>query len=275
METKHYIPILTIAGSDCSGGAGIQADIKTISALGCYATSVVTAVTAQNTVGVSKIESVSPEMVDAQIRAVMSDIRPAAVKVGMVNDAATIHAIAYALTDFVPSALILDPVMVSTSGSRLMQSDALGIYRSELVPKATLLTPNAEEAAVLSGLIITDEMSCNAAGLLIARSSHCYVLIKGGHIRGSVKIDRLYAPDGGLLRSYVDDNVDTPNTHGTGCTLSAAIACFMARGFAVDEAVEQAKAYVTGALRAGADVKTGAGQGPLNHFFNPMNMEIV
>ena len=271
----RYIPILSIAGSDCSGGAGIQADIKTISALGCYAASAITALTVQNTMGVGAVEPVSPAVVAGQIRAVMDDIRPAAVKVGMVNDAATIKAIAGALRPYGPKVVVVDPVMVSTSGSALMQADALAAFRSELVPLATILTPNMHEAATLSALAITDEASCHAAGLVIARDSHCSVLIKGGHIEGGHKVDRLYDADGRLVETFAAESVDTVNTHGTGCTLSSAIACFMGRGYAVADAVRLAKDYVTAALAAGAGVGIGQGHGPVNHFFNPLKMLTV
>lgn len=271
----RYIPVLTIAGSDCSGGAGIQADIKTISALGCYAASAITAVTVQNTVGVTAVEAVRPSVVAGQIRAVMDDIQPEAIKIGMVNDAATIKAIADALRPYSPKNVVVDPVMVSTSGHSLMQNDALAVFRSELMSQATLLTPNVKEAEVLSGLSITDEASCNAAGLVIARDSHCQVLIKGGHFSGSTKADRLYDATGRLSEEYVCETVDTNNTHGTGCTLSSAIASYMARGCSVTDAIRLAKAYITEALKGGAGVSIGHGHGPVNHFFNPMKMEII
>ena len=175
-----------------------------------------------------------------------------------------------------PQALrVVDPVMVSTSGSALMQADALAAFRSELVPLATILTPNMHEAATLSGLAITDEASCHAAGLVIARDSHCSVLIKGGHIEGGHKVDRLYDADGRLVETFAAESVYTVNTHGTGCTLSSAIACFMGRGYAVADAVRLAKDYVTAALAAGAGVGIGQGHGPVNHFFNPLKMLTV
>ena len=238
----RYLPVLTIAGSDCSGGAGIQADMKTMSALGCYAASVVTA------------------------------IRPVAVKIGMAGDAATMCAIAGALKAYGPKAVVVDPVMVSTSGHVLMPPDAIDAFRRYLVPLATLLTPNVPEAEVLSGLTVSDEASCHAAGLVIARDSRCPVLIKGGHFGGQDKVDRLYAADGRLAEAYATEAVCTPNTHGTGCTLSSAIACFVARGLPLADAVRQAKAYVTEALKAGSNVEIGQGHGPVNHFFNPEKM---
>ena len=268
----RYLPVLTIAGSDCSGGAGIQADMKTMSALGCYAASVVTAVTVQNTVGVSGVDLVRPETVAAQIRAVMDDIRPVAVKIGMAGDAATMCAIAGALKAYEPKAVVVDPVMVSTSGHVLMPPDAIDAFRRYLVPLATLLTPNVPEAEVLSGLTVSDEASCHAAGLVMARDSRCPVLIKGGHFGGHDKVDRLYAADGRLAEAYATEAVCTTNTHGTGCTLSSAIACFIARGLPLADAVRQAKAYVTEALKAGSGVEIGQGHGPVNHFFNPEKM---
>lgn len=268
----HYLPVLTIAGSDCSGGAGIQADIKTMSALGCYAASAITAVTVQNTVGVAAVEPVRPETVAAQIRAVMDDIRPVTIKIGMAGDAATMQAIASALGAYSLQAVVVDPVMVSTSGHVLMPPEAIDAFRRELVPLATLLTPNVPEAEVLSGLAISDEASCRAAGLVIARDARCPVLIKGGHFGGQDKADRLFGTDGRLVETYVAEAVDTTNTHGTGCTLSSAIACFLARGLALAEAIRQAKAYVTEALKAGAGVSVGHGHGPVNHFFNPEKM---
>lgn len=267
-----YIPVLTIAGSDSSGGAGIQADIKTISALGCYAASAITAVTVQNTLGVKAVECLAPETVAAQVRAVMDDIRPAAIKIGMVGDTDIIRAISGALRPYAPKAVIVDPVMVSTSGSRLMQVEALSALRSELLPLATLLTPNLHEAEVLSGLIITDEITCAMAGRIISLNGHSPVLVKGGHFGGGRKLDRLYGPDGALVEVFASDTVDTRNSHGTGCTLSSAIACFMARGCGLVEAIARAKEYVTEALRAGADVEIGQGHGPVNHFFDPIKM---
>ena len=249
----RYLPVLTIAGSDCSGGAGIQADMKTMSALGCYAASVVTAVTVQNTVGVSGVDLVRPETVAAQIRAVMDDIRPVAVKVGMAGDAATMCTIACALKAYEPKAVVVDPVMVSTSGHVLMPRAAIDAFRRYMLPLA-------------------DEASCHAAGLVIARDARCPVLIKGGHFGGHDKVDRLYAADGRLAQTYATEAVDTTNTHGTGCTLSSAIACFIARGLPLADAVRQAKAYVTEALKAGSGVEIGQGHGPVNHFFNPEKM---
>lgn len=263
-----YITTLTIAGSDCSGGAGIQADIKTMSALGCFAASAITSLTVQNTLGVTAVMAVEPDIVAGQIRAVMDDILPRAVKIGMVNDCDTIHAIAATLRDYDVKYLVVDPVMVSTSGSRLMQPDALSTFKTELMPMATLLTPNVPEAEVLSGVKITDKTTMDEAGRIIISQGCRAVLIKGGHLLGD-KIDRLYGTE---TCDYGGVDVDTHNTHGTGCTLSSAIASFLALGSPLSEAIKQAKDYVTEALKAGADVQIGHGGGPVDHFFNPKKL---
>lgn len=268
-RSKHYIAALTIAGSDCSGGAGIQADIKTFSALGVYAASAITAITVQNTLGVSGVEGVAATVVEEQIHAVMTDIRPAAVKVGMVHDVATIEAIARALACYPVPHIVVDPIMVSTSGCPLLADDAMQVFRQRLLPLATLLTPNIPEAEVLSGMTITDAASCHAAGMRIAAETAGYVLIKGGHAVGDSKTDRLYGADG-LKGEFTAATVATPNTHGTGCTLSAAITAYLALGHPIEEAVAQAKTYMTQALVAGSDVAIGLGRGPVNHFFSPL-----
>lgn len=245
--------MLTIAGSDPSGGAGIQADIKTMSALGCYATSAITAVTVQNTLGVTEVHAIPPHTVEGQIRAVMDDIHPKAVKVGMVNNSDTIRAISKVLREQRPKYVVVDPVMVSTSGSPLMQPDALDTFIRELMPIATLLTPNLPEAEVLK-----------------STKPSSYVLVKGGHCdEGSEKVDRLYNANGTLVRTYRGESVNTKNTHGTGCSLSSAITAFLAQGLNIEEAIDRAKRWLTDAIKAGAEVETGRGAGPINHFFSP------
>jgi len=268
-----YIPTLTIAGSDSCGGAGIQADIKTMSALGCYASSAITAITVQNTMGVTAVHAIPPEIVAGQIRAVMDDIKPIAVKIGMVNDAATIEAIANALAEYDIKNLVIDPVMVATSGSRLMQDDAVEIFSNKLLPMATLLTPNVPEAEVLSDMKITDEASMNEAAMRILAEGCNTLLIKGGHLAGK-KIDRLYAADK-QVREYEAQDVATRNTHGTGCTLSSAITAHLAIGYTMEEAIAKAKAWLTEALIAGADVEIGSGHGPVNHFHAPVKTIIL
>ena len=266
----NYITTLTIAGSDSCGGAGVQADVKTMSALGCYAATAITAITVQNTFGVTAVHAVPPEIVAGQIRVVMDDIKPRAVKVGMVNDTATIIAIADALKDYDVEHIVVDPVMVATSGSRLMQDDAVEVFCKQLLPLATLLTPNIPETEVLSGITVSDKESMDSAALRILQLGCSNLLVKGGHLEGK-KIDRLY---GEVEREYVGENVVTRNTHGTGCTLSSAITSFLAQGLPVDEAIGAAKEWLTKALRAGADVEIGKGHGPVNHFFDPIKMKI-
>ena len=272
-KSMRYICALTIAGSDSCGGAGVQADIKTMSALGVYAASAITSVTVQNTLGVQAIQAIQPEIVAGQIRAVMDDIKPTAIKVGMVNDQATILAIADTLRQYSPQKLVVDPVMVSTSGSMLMQKDALGTFCSRLLPMATLLTPNIPEAEVLSNLSISSIDDMDAAGRSILALGCKAVLIKGGHLEGR-KVDKLYLPNGEVC-SFVHEAIATRNTHGTGCTLSSAIAAFMARGLALADAVAQAKTYLSQALEAGKDVHIGEGHGPVNHLFNPEKQIIL
>lgn len=266
----NYITTLTIAGSDSCGGAGVQADVKTMSALGCYAATAITAITVQNTLGVTAVHAVPPEIVAGQIRVVMDDIKPRAVKVGMVNDTATIIAIADALKDYDVEHIVVDPVMVATSGSRLMQDDAVEVFCKQLLPLATLLTPNIPETEVLSGITVSDKESMDSAALRILQLGCSNLLVKGGHLEGK-KIDRLYGEE---EREYVGENVVTRNTHGTGCTLSSAITSFLAQGLPVDEAIGAAKEWLTKALRAGADVEIGKGHGPVNHFFDLIKMKI-
>ena len=250
----------------------MQADIKTMSALGCYAASAITAVTVQNTLGVTAVHAVPPEIVAGQIRAVMDDIRPRAVKVGMVNDIDTINAIADTLAGYDIENLVVDPVMVATSGARLMQDDAVEVFCKKLMPLATLLTPNVPEAEVLSGVTIRDKATMEKAAHIIHSKGCEALLIKGGHIEGR-KIDRLYCGDE-LISELEAANVDTRNTHGTGCTLSSAITSYLAIGYPIDKAIAAAKEWLTQALIAGANVEIGKGHGPVNHFYNPIKTRI-
>lgn len=274
----RYPIALTIAGSDSSGGAGVQADIKTMSALGCYAASAITAVTVQNTMGVTAVHAVPPEVVAGQIKAVMDDINPTAVKVGMVNDTDTIHAIAHTIKPYLMEHggglrhLVVDPVMVATSGSRLMRDDALQCFCRELLPLATLLTPNVMEAEVLANMRLTSDDEMDKAALRILNLGCRALLIKGGHIEGEKK-DRLYLssqPDSPQF--FVAENIATRNTHGTGCTLSSAITAWLAQGEEMTAAIGKAKHYLTAALRAGAGVEIGQGHGPVNHFYQPLSL---
>lgn len=263
-----YFTALTIAGSDSCGGAGIQADIKTMSALGVYAASAITAITVQNTLGVYAVQAIQPDIVAGQIKAVFDDIHPDAVKIGMANDQATIHTIAETLQSYDIHHLVIDPVMVSTSGCALMQPDALEIFCQELLPLATLLTPNIPEAEMLSRLHLTSGSDMEKAAEKINLLGCKAVLIKGGHFEESEKVDRLFI-HGKEVAAYRAGSINTRNTHGTGCTLSSAITAFLAQGKDYEEAITSAKSYLSHALEAGKDVNIGSGHGPVDHFFAP------
>lgn len=268
---KRYISALTIAGSDPSGGAGLQADLKTFSALGVYGATAITAVTIQNTVGVKYVQKLPSQVVYDQIVTVMKDIHVDAVKIGMVNDAETLDAIVNALKVHKPKFLVVDPVMVSTSGCSLMQSDALNVMKKRLLPIADLVTPNLPEAYVLAGKQI--DKTLNDVDIIaqdILNLGVKALLIKGGHADGKSKKDYLYIKSGDdVKRTCLSaETVDTNNTHGTGCTLSSAIAAFAARGEELGDAVRLAKKYLTDALKAGAGIHVGNGFGPVNHFYD-------
>lgn len=253
---------LTIAGSDSSGGAGIQADIKTMTMNGVYAMSAITALTAQNTLGVTGIFEVSPQFLAQQIDAVFQDIRPDAVKIGMVSSSGLIRTIAGRLRAHEAENLVVDPVMVATSGARLMEAEAISTLTRELLPMAALLTPNIPEAEVLSGQAIRSQADMQAAAEKISRAYGCAVLCKGGHSLSDAN-DLLYID--GHCQWFRGRRIDNPNTHGTGCTLSSAIAANLSKGFPLDQAVSRAKAYISGALEAMLDL--GQGSGPMNHAF--------
>lgn len=253
---------LTIAGSDSSGGAGIQADIKTMMANGVYAMSAITALTAQNTMGVTDIMEVTPEFLGAQLDAVFTDIFPDAVKIGMVSASPLILKIAEKLKEYGAKNIVVDPVMVATSGSKLISDEAIATLKENLFPLATVLTPNIPEAEVLAGMEVKSEADMIAAAKQISDSWHCAVLLKGGHQLNDAN-DLLYHD--GNCRWFYGRRIDNPNTHGTGCTLSSAIASNLAKGCDLDESVERAKAYISGALEAMLDL--GKGSGPMNHGF--------
>lgn len=265
---KRYPVVLSIAGSDCSGGAGIQADIKTISALGGYAASVITAVTVQNTLGVRAVHAIPPEIIRGQLEAVMEDLRPDAVKIGMVNDVATIRVIAECLRKYVPDFVVYDPVMVSTSGQKLMTNEAIEAMKDKLFPVIDLLTPNIHEATVLSGIEIHDVKDMRKAAKELALENDILVLIKGGHLEGDSMCD-LYHDSEEYFRIYSERKIETKNLHGTGCTLSSAIATYLAKGVYMEDAISNAKAYVTKTIIAGKDMRVGHGNGPLWHFPDP------
>ena len=253
---------LTIAGSDSGGGAGIQADIKTMITNGVFATCAVTALTAQNTTGVSGIYEVTDEFLGQQLDAVFTDLYPDAVKVGMVSSSALIAMIAKKLRQYDAGNIVVDPVMVATSGARLISEEAIGTLKDELLPLATVLTPNIPEAEVLAGIQIHDEDGMIAAARLIREKYGCSVLVKGGHNVNDAN-DLLCCE--GNLRWFRGRRIDNPNTHGTGCTLSSAIASNLAKGFDLETSVQRAKDYISGALAAMLDL--GAGSGPMNHGF--------
>ena len=254
--------VLTIAGSDCSGGAGIQADIKTITAHKMYAMSAITALTAQNTTGVYGIEEVSPEFVGKQIDCIFNDIRPDAVKIGMVSSSKIIEIIVEKLIQYKPENIVIDPVMVSTSGSKLICDDAMNALITKLIPLATVITPNIPEAEVLCGFSIKNEDDMIKAAQEISKTLKGAVLVKGGHLVNDA-IDLLY--ENGNIHWFRSKRIDNPNTHGTGCTLSSAIACNLAEGKSLSASIENAKVYLTGALKAGLNL--GQGSGPLEHTY--------
>lgn len=264
----NYTVVLSIAGSDSSGGAGIQADIKAMSAIGVFSTTAITAITAQNTTGVTAIQGISPNIVAGQIDAVFSDMPPAAVKIGMLFSAEIAKVVANRLIHHKAQNIILDPVMVSTSGSKLIADDAIETIKRNLFPISKLITPNRFEAELLSGVKLSSPKHCGEAAAKIIEYGAEYVLIKGGHFDGKKMIDYLFDRNG-LVREFEATKVETNNTHGTGCTLSSAIASFMALGNMTEEAVGLAKEYLQKALVEGADVCIGHGHGPVNHFFNP------
>ena len=254
--------VLTIAGSDCSGGAGIQADLKTMTVHGVYGMSVVTSLTAQNTTGVYAIFDVSADFLRLQLDAVFEDIFPDAVKLGMISSAAQTEVIAERLAFYRPRHTVVDPVMVATSGARLMQEDAVAALQGALLPLASLITPNIPEAEILSGLCISGREDMERAARTLFDRYGCAVLVKGGH--GVKDADDLLCTDKGRVW-FRGERIRNPNTHGTGCTLSAAIASNLAKGASMEDAVRRAKEYISGALAAMLDL--GRGRGPMDHAF--------
>lgn len=254
--------VLTIAGSDCSGGAGIQADIKTITAHKMYAMSVITALTAQNTTGVYGIVDIDPEFVAKQLDCIFTDIFPDAIKIGMVSNNNIVDVIAEKLKKYNAKNIVIDPVMISTSGYKLISDEAQQSLMEKLLPLGTVITPNIPEAEVLCGLDVKNEEDMILAAKEIAKKIHCSVLLKGGHLVNDA-VDYLYTHKKGYW--YSSKRIDNPNTHGTGCTLSSAIACNLANGHNLDESIKNAKNYLTGALNAQLDL--GKGSGPLEHTY--------
>lgn len=298
----RYPTALTIAGSDSGGGAGIQADLKTFSALGVYGVSAITAVTAQNTRKIRRFEAVDPGLLRDQLDVLFDDFTIDAVKIGMLPTAGAVQTVARLLVRFPSLPVVLDPVLVSTSGSPLIDAAAIDRMRDELFPRITLLTPNAVEAGFLSGISVHTEADREAAGLRLTEEGCKAVLIKGGHLEGDEKTDVLFMSgtvsdtvpyivsdtvsgavscvfpaSGGKVKSFrfKSPAVATSNTHGTGCTLSSAIAAYLALGAPLEEAAGKAKRYIIQALQSGRDVQTGKGNGPLNHFFAPLPLQKI
>lgn len=270
--TYRYPTALTIAGSDSCGGAGIQADLKTFSAMGVYGASVLTAITAQNTTGVRGIQAVNQEVLKGQLDAVFEDLHIDAVKTGMLHNRDAVLTVVDAVRHYKPRWLVVDPVMVSTSGSTLLQDDAINEIISRLFPLASLVTPNLDEASYLTGITIHNDEDMEKAGMSLLELGCNAVLMKGGHLSGSYMLDLLCIKGINSPYRFLSERIDTVNTHGTGCTLSSAITASLASGSDLLQAVSEGKTYVSTALRNGADTYVGAGHGGLNHFFAPKVM---
>lgn len=270
---KTYPRVLTIAGSDSGGGAGLQADIKAISATGSYAASAVTAVTVQNTLGVREVVCMEPRIVGAQIDAVLDDIGADAVKIGMLGSADVVRAVASTLRAHDVRNIVLDPVMVATSGDNLLEVPAVRVLADELAPYARVITPNIPEAEVLSGRKVSSQDDLKPLALALSRSLSARsgrpvsVLMKAGHLEDETLTDWFYNAEEGHFVELRSRRVDSPNTHGTGCTLSSAFASFLAQGYGLDESAQRAKAYISAAIESGAGYQIGHGHGPVDHFF--------
>ncbi|MDE2616847.1 MAG: bifunctional hydroxymethylpyrimidine kinase/phosphomethylpyrimidine kinase [Burkholderiales bacterium] len=271
---KHYPRVLSIAGSDSGGGAGIQADLKTFSALGCYGMTAITALTAQNTQGVRGIHGVPPEFLAAQIDAVLEDIGADAVKIGMLHAPEIVRVVAQAIRKHRLQHVVLDPVMVATSGDRLIAEETVSVLVKELFPLATVITPNLDEAELLLGHKIAGIAGLEPAAKELLALGAPNVLLKGGHLQGDEVVDLLLQPGRDPLR-LASARIASKNVHGTGCTLSSAIAAHLALGHALEDAVRLARAYILGAIAAGAEVRTGQGHGPLNHGHAPVVMRVL
>jgi hydroxymethylpyrimidine/phosphomethylpyrimidine kinase len=263
-QMKNYTRVLTIAGSDCSGGAGIQADLKTIAACGCYGMSVITAVTVQNTRGVGAIHPIPAEVVEDQIRNVLDDIGADGIKIGMLYSGEIVAAVARTLADYRGIPVVLDPVMVATSGDSLILGEVIGLMKRQLLPLVSLLTPNIPEAGHLLGETIDEDPEPKAERL--ATELSCSILLKGGHGSGDTVVDVLYDCPSENVTKFTNTRIDTGNTHGTGCTLSSAVTSFLAKGLPLSHAVAQAEKYLHSAISAGAEYRIGGGQGPVHHF---------
>lgn len=266
---KKYNRVLTIAGSDSGGGAGIQADIKAISAMGCYAASAITAITVQNTLGVEAVHAVPLDILAGQIDAVLSDIGTDAVKIGMLHSAEVVNLVADKIEQYAIKNVVLDPVMVSTSGHRLIEESAIEVIKSRLIPMVRVITPNIPEAEILAGCTISSEEDFpKIAKLLVHNNQGVSVLLKAGHLTGDDLVDYFFNAEDSTTTLLPSKRVYTRNTHGTGCTLSSAFAAALARGEDLTEAATSAKKYIEGAIISGADYEIGHGHGPVDHFWN-------
>ncbi len=270
----HYPRVLTIAGSDSGGGAGIQADLKTISALGCYGMTAITAITAQNTLGVTAIHGVPPDILKAQLQAVLEDIGVDSVKIGMLHSPEIVEVVAWAIDHYAVKKVVLDPVMVATSGDTLVGQDTVKVLVRELFGRAMVVTPNLDEAALLLGRKISSVPELDQAAIDLLRLGAHAALLKGGHLAGAQVVDVLARPDE-PLQHLQSPRINSQNVHGTGCTLSSAIACYLALGMELPKAVSLARAYILEAIASGAEVRTGQGHGPLNHGHAPIAMKIL
>jgi len=266
LENRTYKRVLTIAGSDSGGGAGIQADLKTFSALGCYGMSVITALTAQNTIAVTAIHEVPVKMVRQQLEAVLDDIGVDAVKIGMLQTPEVISEVAAVIRHYELEKIVVDPVMVAKSGDKLLRDDAVESLKYDLLPLAMVITPNLPEAAVLTGESVKSPAEMEKAGRVLIENGTRAVLIKGGHSDDLMSADCLIQP-GESPEWFNSKRIKTTNTHGTGCTLSSAITSFLARDLHVREAIALAKEYISSAIQAGADYSLGGGHGPVHHFY--------
>jgi len=265
---NHYSRVLTIAGSDSGGGAGIQADIKTISACGCYAMSAITAITVQNTTGVSGVHPVPVQTVRDQIAAVLDDIGADAVKIGMLHSSEIIVAVKEVLQQYhANNNIVLDPVMVATSGDKLLQDEAIDTLKNELIPVARVITPNIPEAEILAGKKISSQKDLAVVAKDLSQRYSVSVMLKAGHLGGDELTDIFYNAEDGRILELKSERIQTANTHGTGCTLSSAVASFIARGYSLNDAVRNAHDYIHGAVQSGAGYVTGKGHGPVHHFY--------
>ena len=264
---KRYHRVLAIAGSDSGGGAGIQADIKAISAMGCFAASAVTAVTVQNTIGVQAVHPVPTDILAGQIDAVLSDIGADSIKTGMLHSAEAVGIVAVKIRQYGIRNVVLDPVMVSTSGHRLIEEDAVEVIRQRLLPSARVVTPNVPEAEILAGRSISGECDFAEVAAELAQRYGVSVLLKAGHLAGDILTDYFYNVEDGTLELLPSRRVETKNTHGTGCTLSSAFAAALAKGESLTAAAKSAKRYIEQAIISGAEYEIGGGHGPVDHFF--------